>query len=402
MTNMGIMIERASEILTMRRGVGSIRDASLLIQDGTIAKVGHGIRPRSGVRVINGRGLTVVPGFVDCHSHLVFAGSRAEEFALRLAGASYESIARRGGGIASTVDRTNAASDEELFALAMTRVRRSVGQGTTTLEVKSGYGLTVDAEIRLLRVIQRVRKAAPITIIPTLLIHAVPRHITMAAYVAQVCKELIPAVAREGLAEFCDVFCDRTAFTLSASRTVLERARECGLKLKIHADELTNSGGARLAAETGCISADHLVHTDREAMRRMKAAGVVPVLLPGTSLFLRMSKKPDLEGFRQYRLPMAIASDFNPGTCLIYSMPRIIALACLQYGMTVEEAFRGATRNAARALDREREAGILMPGRAGDVVILDMDRYRSLPYQFGEDAVRYVIKKGRLIHGPTY
>ena len=251
----------------------------------------------------------------------------------------------------------------------------------------------------MLKVIKRLREHAAIDVVPTYLVHTIPPHMQARDYIDMVNEEIIPEVARGKLAAFCDIFCDKTAFTRKQSEIVLRRAREFNLKLKIHADELTNSGGATLAAELGCTSADHLIFTTRSGIKDMKRSGVIPVLLPGTSLFLKSKTKPRTHLFMKYRSPVAISSDYNPGTCMIYSMPVIMSLACMLYGLTAEKAFEAATINSARALGIADRVGSLKPGGQADVVILNTDHFGKIPYQCAEPMVRMVIKKGKIIYG---
>ena len=395
---MPLLIRDAAEVLTMRRGIGVRRNCSILVENGRIARVGR-IRGRADCRVIDARGCVVCPGFVDSHTHLVFGGTREKEFALRIKGATYEAIARAGGGIASTVKQTARTSEDRLFELGRRRLERIMRHGTTTIEVKSGYGLLPETEYKMLRAIGRLRKRAPIEIIPTFLVHAVPGNMRRGAYIDRVIEEMIPRVARQGWAVFCDVFCDRIGFNRRESERILLAARAYGMGLKIHADEFANVGGTQLAARIGCTSADHLLVSTRRDIAAMKKAGVVATLLPGTSVFLRLSGKPNLRAFRAAGAAMAIASDFNPGSCMIYSMPKIIALACLAYGMSVEEALIGATRNGARALGIHERVGSIEPGKQADLVVLGVDNYLKIPYEFGEDMVRYTVKKGKVVYG---
>jgi imidazolonepropionase len=395
---MSLIISNAAEILTMKRGLGVVKGRSILIQKGAIEKIGA-VRPRKHYRLINAEGCVVVPGFVDSHTHLVFGGSREDEFAMRIKGVGYEAIARAGGGIASTVRHTTKANEELLYELGKQRLKKILKHGTTTVEIKSGYGLMPEAEYKMLRAINRLRKSSPIEIIPTFLVHTVPAGMKRAEYVRRVIDEMIPYVAEKKLAAFCDVFCDRIAFSKRESEMILSAARDWGFKLKIHTDEFANIGGALVAAKLGCTSADHLLVSKRRDIMAMKRSGVVPTLLPGTSVFLRLSGKPDMQAFRSVRSNIAIASDFNPGSCMIYSMLKIISLACLAYGMYVEEALMGATKNGAKALRIFDRVGSIEEGKQADMVVLDVDNYRKIPYEFGEDMVRFTIKKGKVVYG---
>ena len=395
---MAILIKDASEILTMSYSIGLIKDASILIEDSIIKAIGS-VKEHKGVRVIDARGCVVCPGFVDAHTHLVFAGTREDEFAMRINGMSYERIAKAGGGILNTVKMTRMATEDELYDLAVKRINNIIRHGTTTVEIKSGYGLSIAEELKTLRVISRLKSHSAIDIVPTYLAHAIPRQMKRHDYVDLVCEEIIPAVVQNKLASFCDVFCDRIAFAAKDSRKILCRAQEFGLKLKIHADELSNSGGGKLAAILKCTSADHLHYTTKGAIKQMKKAGVIPVLLPGTSFFLQLKKKPNIKAFTKLKSPMAIASDFNPGSCMIYAMPKIISLACITYGLPIEDALLGATRNGAKALDLFDKIGSIEKNKQADLVILGVDNYKKIPYCFGEDLIRFTIKKGKVIYG---
>ncbi|MGB9719997.1 MAG: imidazolonepropionase [bacterium] len=395
---MNILIYNAVQILTMTDGIGLIHDGSILIEDGLIKKVGK--FPETGFRgkTIDCSGCVVTPGLVDSHTHLVFAGTREDEFAMRIAGTKYETIAKKGGGILKTVSTTRAASEDMLFRLAMERIGKIIRHGTTTVEIKSGYGLSLAEELKMLRVINKLKQIAPIDVVSTYLVHTIPRLMKRRDYVDVQCAEMLPEIGRTRLAEFCDIFCDKTAFTRKESKKILKWARELGFSLKIHTDELCNFDGARLAAELNCVSADHLVYTTKSGIKSMEKAGVIPVLLPGTSLYLRNKREPRTKDFVKYGLPIAIASDFNPGTCMIYSMPKVISLACLLYRIPVELALMGATINAAKAIKRENKIGKIQSGFQADLVVWNTDNYKKIPYQFGEDMIKKVIKKGTVIY----
>jgi len=395
---MGLLIRNASQILTMTRGVGIAKQSSILIENGVIEKIGS-MKSSTGNEVVDARGCVVCPGFVDSHTHLVFAGSREDEFAMRIKGVKYETIARAGGGIASTAQDTARATESELYELAKKRIEKVIRHGTTTVEIKSGYGLMPDVEYKMLRTIKRLQKHVPIDVVPTFLVHTVPHKMKPAEYVRLAKREMIPYVVKEKLAAFCDVFCDNIAFNRKESEEILTAARDCGLKLKIHTDEFANIGGSRLAARMRCVSADHLLVSKKSDILAMKEAEVIPTLLPGTSVFLRLAKKPNIKAFRDTRSAIAIASDFNPGSCMIYSMLKIITLACLAYGMYVEEALIAATKNGAKALGLFDRIGSIEQGKQGDLVVLDVDNYKKIPYGFGEDMVKYTIKRGRIIYG---
>lgn len=395
---MSVLINNASQVLTMTRGIGVLKKASVLIENGLIRRIGA-IKASTQHRIIDAQGCVVCPGFVDSHTHLVFAGSREDEFAMRMKGVKYGAIARAGGGIASTVRNTAKATEDDLYELGRRRIRNIIRHGTTTVEIKSGYGLMPDAEYKMLRAIKRLQRRAPIDVIETFLVHTVPHEMKRRDYIQLVKKEMIPYVARKKLALFFDIFCDNIAFTRKESEGILSTARDYGFKLKIHADEFANIGGSKLAAKLGCTSADHLLVSRPGDIKAMKKAGVVPTLLPGTSVFLRLERKPAMAAFRRAKSPVAIASDFNPGSCMIYSMLKIIALASLAYGMHVEEALLGATKNGAKALGLFDRIGSIEKGKQGDLVVLNVDNYKKIPYGFGEDMVKYTIKKGKVIYG---
>lgn len=394
-----LLIENASEILTMRDGIGVVKDASILVEDGVINNIGRIKTRRSRIKTIDARGCVVCPGFVDSHTHLVYGGSREDEFTLRVTGMKYEKIAKKGGGIASTVKKTRETTEQELYELGMRRIMNVIKHGTTTIECKTGYGLTTVEELKMLRAIDRLKKDAPVDIIATYLVHTIPQHMKRRDYIDLVVEETIPEVTRQKLATFCDIFCDKLAFTNKESERVLLNARACDLRLKIHADQFANTGGARLAAKLRCSSADHLEYTTKSAIRAMKKAGVIPTLLPGVTFFLQVKKKPNIKAYRETGSSVAIASDYNPGSCMIYSMPKIVSFACILYGMHCEEALIGATKNGAKALGLFESIGSIEIGKQADLVVLSVDNYKKIPYYFGEDIVMYTIKRGRIVYG---
>jgi imidazolonepropionase len=352
-----------------------------------------------GVRVDAG-GQAVLPGFVDAHTHLVFAGDRADEFAARLRGVGYEEALAAGGGINRTVRETRAASDAELEAAADRRLALAARHGTTTLEAKSGYGLTVEDERRSLEVLARVAARSPVEVVPTFLgAHLVPEEYAgdRAGYLDLLEHEMLPACAP--LAEFVDAFCDRGALTVEESRRVLAAGARHGLKGKLHANELGSTGGAALAAELGCVSADHLLYCEPEEAVALAAAGTVAVLLPGTSFLLRTGRAAPVQVLRDAGVTMALGTDCNPGTCYCESMQLVIALACVHGGLTPEEAVLAATDGAARALGRGGQVGRLAPGAACDLVVLAGRSYLDLAYHLGVNLARLVVKGGVLHPG---
>jgi imidazolonepropionase len=362
------------------------------ISDSKIAEIGSLSRLPLCKKAFDAQGCVVIPGLVDPHTHAVFAGTREEEFLKRCRGEPYTE-----GGIRTTVARVRRASEEELYHNGRRFLLQMLRGGTTTVEVKSGYGLDRENELKLLRVINKLEEDLPLDIVPTFLgAHAVPAGKSSSAYVDEVIA-MIPEITERAkpLAEFCDVFCEPGFFSAAESRKILLACREAGLKLKLHADELEWSGGAELAAELGAVSADHLLKVSAKGIRRMREAGVISVLLPGTAFTLNAEYAP-ARRMLNAGLPVALATDFNPGTCLMHSVLFVIALAVLKMEMTVEEALVAATRNAAWALDLH-DRGVIAPGMLADLVILQLENYRQIPYFIGLDLVRYVLKRGEVV-----
>ncbi|MGZ3539002.1 MAG: imidazolonepropionase, partial [Thermodesulfobacteriota bacterium] len=352
-------------------------------------------------REIDAGGKTVMPGLIDAHTHLVFAGSRENEFEQRIRGLSYLEIAESGGGILSTVEATRKASFDELFSLGKKRLDRMLSKGVTTLEAKSGYGLSLRDEVKILQVTKALEKSHPVEIVSTFLgAHTIPKEFRDARsrYIDLVIEEMIPRVAQEGLAEFCDVFCEEKAFTLEESKRILDRGKRYGLKPKIHADQLSPGGGAELAAETGAFSADHLEYVSREGIEKMAAKGITAVLLPGASFFLSMKKYPPAREMIEGGLAVCLATDLNPGSSMTESLPLIMTMGCTMFRMSPKEVIQGTTIYAARSMDREKKIGSLETGKQADLLLLDIPNYRYLPYHFGVDHVELVIKKGRIVY----
>ena len=342
-------------------------------------------------------GALVTPGLIDCHTHLVFAGNRSQEFALRQQGASYEDIARAGGGILSTVSATRAAREDELLALALDRARVLMAEGVTTLEVKSGYGLDLATELKLLRVARRVGQLLPLTVHTTLLAaHAVsPEFAGRAdAYVDHIVESILPAVAAAGLADSVDAFCERIAFSPVQVRQVFEAATRLGLPVRLHAEQLSNSHGAALAAAFGALSADHLEYLDEAGAAALAGADTIAVLLPGAFYFLQETRVPPIELLRREGVPMAVASDYNPGSSPLLSLRLAMNMACVLFGLTPDEALAGVTRNAARALGLA-DRGTLEPGQVADLVVWDASHPAELPAGFGSIAPRRILRGGR-------
>jgi imidazolonepropionase len=337
-----------------------------------------------------------LPGFVDAHTHLVFAGNRLDDFERRARGETYEQIAKAGGGIWSTVEKTRAASEADLFAQAKKHVDWFLKCGTTTIEAKSGYGLTLVDELKVLRVMRQLNEQTPLEIVPTFLgAHAVPRGTSPDEYVDLVINEMLPRVAKEKLAEFCDVFCERGYFDIEQSRRILSAAMKLGLKLRGHVDQLTNSGGAKLMAEVGATTADHLEKTDEQGIAALKSANVQPVLLPGSVYALGSTSYPRARQMIDAGLAVVLATDFNPGSSPTPSMPMILSLACTQMKMSPAEAIAAATINAAYSLYRGDKIGSLEPGKLANFAVFDCEDYRELAYWFGLPQTHAAYVRGK-------
>ena len=383
------------------RELGIISQGALLVRDGLIERVGTTDEITRGIdadsAVVDAAGRVVLPGFVDAHTHPVFAGTRVDEFEERSKGATYQEIAARGGGIQSTVNRTRAASVDELVATGRRYAEWFLRGGTTTVEAKSGYGLTLEDELKILRAIKRLDQETPLRYIPTFLgAHSVPPEYRSRRdeYVSLLIDEMLPQVAQQKLAEFCDVFCEEKVFTTDESWKILSAARCHGLGLRMHADQLSLSGGAKLAGELGTVTADHLEHTDADGIAALKSANVQPVLLPGSVYALGSSRYPAAREMIDAGLALVLATDFNPGSSPTPSMTMILSLAATQMKMTPAEAITAATINAAYSLNRGEQLGSLEPGKIADFVIHDCDDYRELAYFFGIDHAWRVYARG--------
>ncbi|HEX4964215.1 MAG TPA: imidazolonepropionase [Thermoanaerobaculia bacterium] len=389
-----------------QRQVSRLPGAEVLCRDGRIAFVGD---PRERLRRfgelpaaerLDGRGGTLIPGFVDPHTHLPWAGTREEEFAARLAGKTYQEIAAAGGGILSTVAATRRASEDELVANVRRRMDQMLAWGTTTAEAKSGYGLNQDDELKQLRAIRRAANRHPVDLVPTLLAaHEVPpeHRQDRGRYVDLICEEIIPATAEAGLARFCDVFCETGVFSAAESRRVLEAGARHGLAPRLHADEFADSGGAELAAELGALSADHLMAVSPLGIEALARSGVTAVLLPGTSFFLMKHRYAPARALIEAGVPVALATDCNPGSSHTESMPMVVVLAVLELGLTIEESLTAATLNSACSLGLGGEIGSIEAGKRADLVLLDAPNLLHLVYHYGINPVAAVVKGGRVV-----
>jgi imidazolonepropionase len=379
---------------------GAIDDGVIAARAGRIVYAG----PRreapafEAAETVDCEGRWITPGLIDCHTHLVYGGDRAHEFEMRLEGASYEEIARAGGGILSSVKATRAASEDELFASADRRLSELTREGVTTVEIKSGYGLDIESEAKVLRVARRIGRERPVRIRTTLLgAHAVPPEYKGRSgdYAALVAGPMLDAIAAEGLADAVDVFCEGIAFSPEETRLVFAAAKAKGLAIKIHAEQLSNLGGAKLAAEMGALSADHLEHLGEDGVAAMAEAGTVAVVLPGAFYFLRETVKPPIELLRKHRVPIALATDANPGTSPLTSPLTTLNMGCTLFRLTPEEALAGMTRHAARALGLQDEIGTLEAGKACDLAIWDIERPAELAYRIGFNPLHARIRNGQ-------
>ena len=410
-----LVVRHAAELVCVaRHGEQSLRGAALadvaVLADGALVIEGDRIAwvgPTAelpplpaGANVIDATGKTVLPGLVDSHTHLLFAGSREDEFEQRLRGLSYQEIAARGGGINATVRHVRGASKEELKEQARRRLRRFLHFGVTTVEVKSGYGLTLGDELKCLEVIADLNAEGPLELVPTFLgAHAVPPEYAgdRAGYLRLLCEDMLPEVTRCRLAEFCDVFCETGVFSLEESQTLLTRARDLGFGLKLHADELTPLGGAELAARLGAASADHLLCVSEAGIDALAGSSTVATLLPGTAFFLGVEYAP-ARRLIERGAAIALASDCNPGTCPTENLPLVGSMACTRMGLLPGEAVAALTLNAAAALGRSGRLGSLEPGKQADLLVCDVPNHRRLFYHFGVNHVGLVIKRGQVVH----
>ena len=415
MNHRSLAVVHASQLVTLagprgpRTGaqmgeLSIMTDGAMLVRDGVIVRTGtqREVDPLidAGCTLVDAGGRVVMPGFVDAHTHPVFAGNRVAEFELRAAGRTYQEIAQQGGGIRSTVCETRAASEEELFAAARRYADWFLQSGTTTIEAKSGYGLTVEDELKMLRVIRRLDIETVLRCVPTFLgAHTIPDEFARrrSSYVDLVVNDMVPRVARERLAVFCDVFCEEGAFDVEESRRILQAAQTHGLKSRIHADQFSCGGGARLAAELGAVTADHLEHADEAAIAALHSAGVQPVLLPAAVLLTGSQRYPNARSMIDAGLAVVLATDFNPGSSPTSSMPLVLTLAATQMRMLPAEAVVAATINAAYSLGLGDEIGSLEPGKRADFAIHDCDDYRDISYFAASVAPVCVCAAGSLV-----
>ncbi|WP_395825280.1 imidazolonepropionase [Collimonas sp.] len=377
-------------------------DAAIVVRDGGIVWLGYEASlppefadPALPRHDVGGRWIT--PGLIDCHTHLVYGGNRADEFALRLAGASYQEIARRGGGIVSTVRATRLADEESLFEQAAGRLEALLAEGVTTLEIKSGYGLNLDGERKMLRVARRLGQHYPVTVYTTFLgAHALPPEYQGRAdeYINLVCDVMLPRLHGEGLIDAVDVFCENIGFSVAHSERVLKAAQQLGLPVKMHAEQLSNIGATQLATGFNALSVDHLEHLSEADVIAMQHSGTVAVLLPGAYYFVRETRQPPLDLLRRYGIPMALATDSNPGTSPTTSLLLMLNMACTLFRMTVAEVLQGVTIHAAQAIGQSARHGLLEPGRAADFVVWSVDSLAELAYWSGLNPCRIVVRGG--------
>lgn len=387
---------------TMRDHYGLIADAAILVEDGKIAWVGPRAEAPSGKPPVDCRGLLVTPGLIDCHTHLVYGGNRAHEFEMRLGGIAYADIAKSGGGIASTVRATRAQSEGELVSSALKRLDTLLAEGITTVEIKSGYGLDLVAEKKMLRVARELGKLRPADVVTSYLgAHALPPEYPSGreAYIRFICEEALPVIAAERLADAVDAFCETIAFSVEETARVFEAAKAHGLPVKLHAEQLSNLGGAKMAAERfAALSADHLEYLDDDGVAAIAKAGTVAVLLPGAFYYLREKQAPPVAALRHHGVAIAIATDLNPGSSPVHSLLTTMNMACVLFGLRPDEALRGVTVDAARALGL-RDRGMIAPGLKADLALWAAERPGDLAYPIGYNPLAAVVKNGKLVRG---
>ena len=421
MNTVNLIIQNARQLLTlksMQKGprtkdgmedLGIIEDGVVAISGDKIAVVGKNkdvldeIEITNETKIIDAKNKVVLPGFVDCHTHPVFANTREDEFEMRIKGKTYQEIAASGGGIKSSVKNLRSKTKEELIRLVLPRLDRMLSYGTTTIEAKSGYGLSLEDEIKMLEVIRELNKIHPIDLIPTFLgAHEISEEYknNRKEYIKLITERMIPEVAKRKLAVFCDIFCEKGVFDIEESREILKTAKDHGFGLKLHADQLSALGGSKLAAELKAISADHLEFIDDDGIEKMRESGVIGVLLPGACFGLGLREYPPARKMIERGLPVALATDFNPGSSMTESVPMILSLACLMMRMTPAEAMVASTINSAYAVDKGNEMGSIEKGKKADMVIWNVQNYKEIPYHFGVNLVEQVIKDGKVFPLP--
>ena len=397
--NNPILLDNVGCLYTANKdGVQSYENTKIFIDNGLISTE----EENKDYLTIDCQGKMVTSGFVDPHTHPVFYNKRDSEYAMRLAGSSYEEIANNGGGIISSVNGVRKASEDELVTKLDKRLDRFIENGTTTIEAKSGYGLNIESELKSLSVIDKLNSTHPIDIVPTFMgAHAFPNEYKddHLGYVELICKEMIPAVSEQGIAKFNDVFCEKDYFSINESRQILECGIKYGLKPRMHADEFVDSGAAELAGEIGAFSADHLMAVSEEGIKALSDNNVIATLLPGTTFFLGKSNYAPARKLIDAGITIALATDYNPGSSHIQSMPFIISLACLFLGLTVEEAFAAATYNAAQTLGLNNEVGSIELGKKADLIIWDLDSLIDIPYYISNHPIQKVLKNGEVVFG---
>jgi imidazolonepropionase len=399
------VVHDAEQVVTVEEdgSLGIYEDAAIAVVDGKVERIGatgpvtREFPPENATHAVGASGKAVIPSFIDPHTHALFAGDRSDEFEAKLQGKTYQEILAGGGGILRTVRAVREASDEELLANLLSHLDTMLAHGTTTVEVKSGYGLDTKTELRMLDVIAQADDRHAVDVVPTFMgAHAIPEGRDADEYVDEVIEEQIPAVVEQGIAEFCDVFCEEGVFTVPQSRRILKTGEEQGLTPKVHAEELAHIGGSQLAASLGATSADHLLYATAADIAALTDAGVVPVLLPGTAFGLG-AEFADARAFLDAGAPVAIATDFNPN-CHSQSMGFASSLACVEMGMTPAEALVAGTKHAAMALGIGDGTGTLQPGTSADIAIIDAPSYVHVPYNFGVNTVETVLKNGEVVH----
>ena len=400
--NIGQLVTVDPAWMTPENPLGLIRDGAIRLEDGKIAWLGASSEVSradySSHIWLDAQGKLLMPGLIDSHTHTIFAGDRADEFEMRLQGKTYLEIAKAGGGILKTVTATRQAEPRVLQALTRQRLQRMLNLGVTTVEIKSGYGLDFESEMKCLQVLKDLQVDAPVSIVPTYMGgHDIPPEYQGRTdeYVALLCSQQIPAVAEQKLAVFCDVFCEKGYFDVAQSRRILETAQTHGLKLKIHAEEFCDLGGATLAGELGAVSADHLLNISDEGIAALKSGGTVATLLPGTAFYLRIKDYAPAQKLLAAGVPVALATDFNPGSCVIDNLQWIMALACLQMNMQPVDVIKAVTLNAAMALDLQHDRGSLAVGKRADLALFDVAGYNELLYRMGSNLLAGVFVGGR-------